>query len=247
MVFPNFKNKHLADALFHPSDYIIYRKWNKKQFPSKYLILYQSGPYNHILRKLKREYLKIPFYKKVVIVKTGKIGLVKMDGIGAPYAATLMEELIALGGKEFINVGTAGGLQHEGIFICNKAIRDEGTSYHYTPHGKYAYPDKLLTKKLEKLIKKRNLNFSVASTWTIDAPYRETKKEISHYKKEGVATVDMEASALFTIASIRKVKIASAFVVSDVLGEKWNPKFHKMNVKRTLNKLAEIGFECLSK
>lgn len=246
MTFPNFKNKHLADALFHPTDYINYRKWDKSQFPSKYLLIYQSTPYRYILRKFRGKYQKITLYSNLSIIKIGKIGVVKMGGIGAPHVTTVFEEIIALGGKQFVNIGTAGGLQHTGIFLCNKAVRDEGTSYHYAPHGKYSYPDKSLTMKLGKFIEKYNLEFTSAPTWTIDAPYRETKKEIAHYKKEGVVTVEMEASALFTVAAVRKVKIAAAFVVSDVLGEKWDPKFHKMDVKKTLNKLVEVGIKCLS-
>src|SRR3989344_4537508 len=243
MVFPNFKNKHLADALFHPTDYVNYKKWDKSQFPTKYLLIYQSTPYRHILRKFKGKYKKITLYSKLSIIKIGKIGVIKMSGIGAPYSSTIIEELIALGGRKFINIGTAGGLRHEGIFLCNKAIRDEGTSYHYIPHEKYSYPDKILTKKLGNLIKKNKLEFSIAPTWTIDAPYRETKKEAAHYKKEGVATVEMEASALFAVASVRKVKIAAAFVVSDVLGEKWDPKFHHINLKKNLDLLFEAAVD----
>ena len=96
------------------------------------------------------------------------------------------------------------------------------------------------------MLERNNLEFFTASTWTIDAPYRETKKEVVHYKKLGIATVEMEASALFAVASVRKVKVAAAFVVSDILGEKWDPQFHKLDVKKALNKLADISLKCLS-
>ncbi len=56
----------------------------------------------------------------------------------------------------------------------------------------------------------------------------------------------MEASALFAVASVRKVKIASAFVVSDILGEKWVPKFEHINVKKGLDTLFEAAVACLS-
>jgi uridine phosphorylase len=170
-----------------------------------------------------------------------------MSGIGSPNAVTVIEELIALGGKFFINRGYAGGLQNEGVFLCQKALRDEGTSYHYIKDGQYIYPDKKLTKKLEKSLKKQNLNYKKGITWTIDAPYRETKAEITHYKKQGISTVEMEASALFAVAKYRKVKIASAFVVSDTLGEKWEPKFHHRKVKESLNKLFDAAVDCLTK
>ena len=89
-------------------------------------------------------------------------------------------------------------------------------------------------------LKKKGLQFFRGVTWTIDAPYRETKAELQHYKKLGISTVEMEASAMFAVAKYRKVKIASAFVVSDILGTKWVPKFHKLDVKRTLNKLDRL-------
>lgn len=152
-----------------------------------------------------------------------------------------MEELIALGGKEFLNIGTAGGLKKEGIILCEKALRDEGTSYHYIPKGKFAYPDKSLTIRLEKLLKKINIPFMKGATWTIDAPYRETKAEIEKYSKQGIYTVEMEASALFSVAKYRNVKIASVFIVSDLLGKKWLPKFHRFNVKRAQNDLIDVA------
>lgn len=171
-----------------------------------------------------------------------------MTGIGSPHAATVFEELIALGGKEFLNIGSAGGLSDFGIFLCQKAIRDEGTSYHYLPHGEFTHPNKNLTRKLEKQLIKSKVEFQKAPTWTIDAPYRETIAEIKHYKKTGVKTVEMEASALFAVAKVRKVKIASAFVVSDILGEdKWDPQFNKKHVKQNLNKLFDVAVSCLLK
>ncbi|MEK6819674.1 MAG: nucleoside phosphorylase [Nanoarchaeota archaeon] len=240
MAYPNFKNKHLQEALFHPKDFIRYKEFEKKNFPKRYIIIYQSSAKNYFLRKYKPK--KIKEYS--IYVHKG-IGLIKMAGIGAPNAVTVFEELIALGGRRFLNIGIAGGLQQEGIFLCEKAIRDEGTSYHYIKEGKYSYPDKNLTDKFGRTLEKMKISFMKGITWTIDAPYMETKAEVNHYRKEGVSTVEMETSALFAVAKIRKVKIASAFVVSDVLGEKWDPKFHKINLRKSLNKLVDAGISCL--
>ncbi|MBM3206855.1 MAG: purine-nucleoside phosphorylase [Candidatus Staskawiczbacteria bacterium] len=243
MNYPNFLNKHLEEALFHPSDFLKDKKV-KGKFPKKYILTYQEKVKNYFIRKYKPK--KITIYRLLTIYSYKNIGFVKMTVIGSPNAVTVLEELIALGGKEFLNIGTAGGLYNEGIFLCEKAIRDEGTSHHYMPHGDFAYPDKELTEKLGKAIQNNNLDFKRGTTWTIDAPYRETKAEVAKYTKEGVATVEMEASALFTVAKYRKVKIASAFVVSDVLGDKWSPKFHKFDVRRAQNKLIDSALVCFS-
>ncbi|MAG52362.1 MAG: purine-nucleoside phosphorylase [Nanoarchaeota archaeon] len=244
MPYPNFKDKHLQEALFHPRDYIKYRKL-KKNLPKKYILTYQGTAKNYFIKKYKPK--RIKNLELVMAYRYKNMGFIFMPGIGSPHAVTALEEMIALGGKEFINIGTAGGLHKQGVFLCIKALRDEGTSYHYLPDGKFSYPDKKLTKELERSIEKLGLKYTEGTTWTIDAPYRETKKEIEHYVKEGISTVEMETSALFTVAKYRKVKIASAFIVSDVLGEKWNPGFHKFDVKRAQNILIDAAVDCLSK
>ncbi len=247
MSYPNYKNKHKEEALFHPRDFVKYRNFNKKDFPKKVIITYQSSALRYFKRKYKGKYKerKIHSQYSIYILRKNNTGLVKMNGIGAPHAVTNFEELIGLGARTFVNIGTAGGLQHEGVFLCDKAIRDEGTSYHYQPHGKYSYPDIKLTESLGRSIKKQRLNYEKSTTWTIDAPYRETKKEIKHYKKLGVTTVEMEASALFAVAKYRHAKIASAFVVSDTLIKEWKPKFHHINVVKTQNKLIDAAIDCL--
>ncbi len=244
MNYPNFKNKHLQEALFHPIDYIKYNNIRGK-FPTKYIITYQPRAKRYFLRKYKPK--KQKFYSLLTIYTYKDIGFVRMTGIGSPNAATVMEELIAMGGKTFLNIGTAGGLHSEGTFICEKALRDEGTSHHYLAKGKYVFPDKKLTEKFAKHLTEKNISYLRGATWTIDAPYRETKAEIKHYAKKGIKTVEMETSALFAVASYRKVKIASAFVVSDLLGKKWLPKFHRFDIKKAQNKLIDAGVEFLHK
>jgi purine-nucleoside phosphorylase len=242
MTFPKYKNKHLEEALINPEYYVKYRKY-PKNLPKKYIITFQSSTFNYFKRKYKPK--KVKLYSLLTIYRYKDFGFVKMTGIGSPNAVAVVEELIALGGKTFLIIGTAGGLHHEGIFLCNKALRDEGTSYHYIAHGYFITPDKKLTEKLGKFIKGNGLKYFEGTTWTCDAPYRETRAEVEKYSKKGISTVEMEASALFAVAKYRKVKIAAAFVVSDVMGEKWIPKFHKFNVRRNLNLLIDSAVKCI--
>jgi len=245
MTYPKFKDKHAERALFQPSDLLRYNGLDRVSFPDKYVFTYQTSALTHFIRKyagrLKR--LDTHSFFPVYVIKDLGIGFVRFNGIGAPNTTTFMEEFIALGGKEFINIGTAGGLKSEGVFVCDKALRDEGTSYHYLPHGDYTYPDEGLTERLKQQLTRMKQDFNIGTTWTIDAPYRETKAEVEQHRREGIVTVEMEASALFAVANYRKVKIASAFVVSDVLGKKWDPKFNHINVKQTQNKLIDVAID----
>lgn len=245
MTYPKFKNKHLEKPLFNPHDFLKYKRRNFKNFPKRWVIIWQSSIERYLKRKYRAKEIEMGFQGGIYLLNN--VGVVRIGGIGSPHAVGNIEEIIARGGKEFILVGTAGGLQDFGVFLCEKALRDEGTSYHYIPHRKFSYPHKELTERLEQNLKEFGMKIQRGTTWTIDAPYRETKAEVSHYKKKGISTVEMEASALFALAEFRKVRIAAAFVVSDLLGEeKWNPQFDAKHVKMKLNKLFEVAVKCLS-
>jgi uridine phosphorylase len=67
--------------------------------------------------------------------------------------------------------------------------------------------------------------YSSGCAWTIDTPYRETAEEARRYQQEGVICVEMEAAALFSVATWGPVQVSSAFVISDLLADAvWEPR-----------------------
>ena len=131
-------------------------------------------------------------------------------------------------------MGLAGSLQPDlrlgSVVLCDRALRDEGTSHHYTKEGKFARPSAELTKRLDQLLRRKGVDFRCGSSWTIDAPYRETVPEIRRYRREGILTAEMESSAVFTVARHLKCQAAGLFVVSDHLDERgWQPLFYESN------------------
>jgi len=234
MAFPNFKNKHLNDSVFTPEEFWAYQKkrgkYPKFKMPLGVIFCYSNRLLKYILKNHKNKKAE-GFQRGFYLLSENKIGVMGEFGIGAPISCALLEELIALGVKKFVSIGEAGALQKKikigSIVVCDKAIRDEGTSHHYIKPSKYAYASKNLTGKIKEILNKNNRKYIVGTSWTIDAPYRETVAEAKKYQKEGVATVEMEASALFSVAQFRKADIGAIFTVSDSLAElKWKPKFH---------------------
>jgi uridine phosphorylase len=143
--------------------------------------------------------------------------------IGAPVTAMVVEDLVTMGTSEFLILGTAGGLvtpELGDVVLCNKAIRDEGTSHHYLPDSVFVGPDPGLKRTLMEEMQEVGLPFRVGPTWTIDAPYRETLEELMKYSRMGILTVEMEASTLFAVSKARGAHGAAVFMVSDVLTEK---------------------------
>jgi uridine phosphorylase len=166
-----------------------------------------------------------------VIPARRSVGIAHLLGPGAPYAAIVVEELAARGARRFVIVGIAGSIQPtlaEGsIVVCTRALRDEGTSHHYARAGGFAMPSARLTSRLRAALGRAGLPVTEGGSWTIDAIYRETLSEVRRYRRMGLLTVEMEASALFSVARYLGAEAAAVFVVSDLLDETgWKPRFH---------------------
>ncbi|MGP8072619.1 MAG: nucleoside phosphorylase [Thermoplasmata archaeon] len=173
------------------------------------------------------------------------VGISYPRGVGGPAAVIRCEEMAAVGTREFIGVGFAGALSaalHPGdVVVCDRAIRDEGTSHHYAHPNVAARASVPLTRWVTQALSEADLPFQTGESWTTDAPYRETGMELRHYRGKGVLTVEMEASALFILGRHRGLHVASVLVVSDVLTDKeWLPHFHRVGDKLEAVALALI-------
>jgi uridine phosphorylase len=162
-----------------------------------------------------------------------------------------MEELVALGCRRFVSIGTAGSLQPDlavgDLLVCDRAIRDEGTSHHYQPSAKYARPWPALTEALYAALERGGHRPRRGTSWTTDAVYRETVEEARAYQAEGVAVVEMEAAALFAVADYRGVEAAAVFTVSDSLADLvWRPDFQRPEVWTGLETMFAAATTALS-
>ena len=181
--------------------------------------------------------------------RTRSVGLVSPGGIGAPGTITQCEELVASGTRDLIGVGFAGALSPDlrpgDVVVCDGAVRDEGTSHHYAPPELRAVPSASLSRWLRVALRGADVACRVGPSWTTDAPYRETAAELRHYRRRGVLTVDMEASALFIFGRVRRCRTAAVFVVSDVLSEDgWEPRFR--DVRPRLEAVATAVLRALT-
>jgi len=249
MPLPNFPNKYNETSLINGKDFWEYKKklgrYPEIDPPKGVIFTFQPNLMTYIITNYAVKKIENVFGDFYLLEQAqGNIGICGNFGIGAPIAATLLEELASFGVKSFISIGTAGALQKDlkigDVVVCDRAIRDEGTSYHYIPGEKYSHPSQGLNNKIKETIKKMGLEFNFGTSWTIDAPFRETFKEVEHYRGEGVLTVDMEASAVFAVALTLNVDAGAIFTISDYLGEReWKPYFHLTDEHlQTLFKIA---------
>jgi uridine phosphorylase len=164
---------------------------------------------------------------------------------GAPLAVIGLEKLIALGARDLWVLGWCGSIQPDlrigDMVIPRHAVSEEGTSKHY-PIGvgkALAHEDRL--DLLQRELEEKGLPFTKGPVWTTDAPYRETVKKVKNYQEAGVLAVEMELSALFTVAAYREVRLTALLVVSDELFDmKWIPGFSSSRFRKRSHLAGEI-------
>jgi uridine phosphorylase len=158
---------------------------------------------------------------------------VATTGMGAPSTAIVLEELVNLGGKVFIRVGSAGGIDPKldtgDIVVSTGSIRDDGTSPNYLRLSFPAVPDYEVLRTIINVSEgfSRNIHYGVViSEDTFYMPYSD--KEMQIFVNSGVKAIEMESGCVFIVAQYRGVKAGALFALDG-------------NV--TLNKIKSEGSE----
>jgi uridine phosphorylase len=128
--------------------------------------------------------------------------------VGASFAVLVAEELFASGCELLISVTSAGqiaGMTDPPYFVLiEKALRDEGTSYHYLPPGDFSHIGPGLLSALEEVFTHTPVSMHRGATWTTDAPFRETASSVAHCRDLAIVAVEMEAAALYAFAEAKQ-------------------------------------------
>ncbi|CAN5180303.1 hypothetical protein BH24ACT19_BH24ACT19_06010 [soil metagenome] len=124
--------------------------------------------------------------------------------VGAPFAVLVAEELFASGCRLLISVTSAGQISPAGpppyFILIERALRDEGTSYHYAPPSPYSSLQPGLKEMLHGAFEGEAVPVARGTAWTTDAPFRETATEVERHRSAGILAVEMEAAALYAFA-----------------------------------------------
>ena len=198
------------------------------------------------IASIKNSTTTFPVYKLNV---NGTELVIYQSAVGAPACVSNYEELIAMGIKNFLLVGSCGCLDDKineySIIIPTSAIRDEGTSYHYAPVSDETKIDENIVVILEETIKNLSLNYVKGKTWTTDAIFRETVDKIKKRKQQGAITVDMECSAMNIVSKFRNVNFGQIFYGADSLAsEEYDPRTFINGNFDEKKKIISIAFEC---
>lgn len=151
--------------------------------------------------------------------------------VGAPYAVMVLETLIAWGAQEIFFLGWCGSISEKvkigDIIVATSALVDEGTSGHYKNNEtRVSFPAASMLTTLNDALRQNQADFHNGVIWSTDAIYRETREKVKYFQRRDAIGVEMEISALFTVAKFRGVDLGAMAVVSDELASfKWRPGF----------------------
>ncbi len=143
--------------------------------------------------------------------------------VGAPFAVLVAEELFASGCRLIISITSAGQITPLGqppyFVLIERALRDEGTSYHYLPPAPYSVLRPELVDLVAATWADPALPLHIGATWTTDAPFRETEAMIAACRDAGILAVEMEAAALYALATAQQRDIICFAHVTNQMGQ----------------------------
>ncbi|MFH1362713.1 MAG: nucleoside phosphorylase [Candidatus Omnitrophota bacterium] len=175
-------------------------------------------------------------------VAFGIIGCV----VGSSFAVLVAEELFACGCQFLVSMTSAGQItplerQPPYFILIEKALRDEGTSYHYQLPSQYSHIDKKLLHNIANGLEKDSLGMYIGASWTTDAPFRETESAIMHARSQGILAVEMEAAALYAFASAKQKQVVCLAHVTNQMGSAQND-FEKGINNGSIDSLRVVSF-----
>src|ERR1700675_3557826 len=163
--------------------------------------------------------------------------------VGASFAVLVAEELLASGCRLLGSLTSAGQIVASGpppyFVIIDRALRDEGTSYHYAAPADFAEADSSLVERAARATSKAEPRVVVVATWTTDAPFRETAEAIEAARSKGILGVEMEAAALYAFARSSGVPVLCLAHVTNTMGQD-GMDFEKGHADGTSDALAVL-------
>ena len=161
-------------------------------------------------------------YPVYVIDYKGEKVCLAQAPVGSAPAAQFMDWLIGYGVEKIISTGTCGVLtdiEENAFLVPVRALRDEGTSYHYAPPSRYMDVHLEAISAIEQVLEQLGIPYEEVMTWTTDGFYRETAEKVAYRKEEGCEVVEMECAALAAVAQLRGVVWGQLLFTADSLAD----------------------------
>jgi DeoD family purine-nucleoside phosphorylase len=171
---------------------------------------------------------------------------VQATGMGCPSAAIVMEELIQLGVKRFVRVGTCGGLQPDlslgDLIVSITAVPADATAQHLVgnePHCPTA--DWELVHGAVHAAKEIGQSMRVGPIVSSDVFYNPDAGQYERWSQRGILAVEMEAAILFTLGALRGVQAGALLTVSDVVVEGEFKRISDEELRAAVDRMTRVA------
>ena len=135
-------------------------------------------------------------------------------------------------------------LTDSNIVVPTHAYRDEGTSYHYAPADIGDFIEVKTSGRTAEILKELGIPVVMGKTWTTDAIYRETHRNMQLRKQSGCITVEMECAGVMAMAQFRGVEAYQYLYTADNLdSEEWERRTLGALPSDTKEKFAQLALE----
>jgi 5'-methylthioadenosine phosphorylase/purine-nucleoside phosphorylase len=175
---------------------------------------------------------------------------VQATGMGCPSAAIVIEELVQLGVKRLLRIGTCGGLQPDmklgDLVVAISAVAADSTAQHLVrePHAPTA--DWELVHHAVHFAKELGKPLRVGPIVSSDLFYNPDDGQYQRWSDRGILAVEMEAAVLFTLGALRKVKAGCLLTVSDVVVEGEFVRISDKEMKAAVDQMTELALETVT-
>lgn len=210
--------RHAAQSVFDPANLLRESRRQRRLSDADIPEICVLDPDGDIVRQLRREgraarsaawacYHTDLYEFDEGVERLGIIGC----AVGASFAVLLAEQLFVSGCRFLISMTSAGQIAPLGptpyFVVIDRALRDEGTSYHYLPPAEFAEADANLVRAAIDALNRTGLRAYQGAAWTTDAPFRETAFAIEQARARGILAVEMEAAGLYAFARARRRQV----------------------------------------
>jgi uridine phosphorylase len=220
MLWPDTMKSPEGRPLLHAADLLRQGGKSLPELPSDAILLFQKSALDG--SGLALQPMQVPNLPGGLYRTRGKgsaVAVLANPGAGAPAAVIALELLAACGVRRLVAIGMAGGLQPDlqpgALVLCERAIREEGTSFHYLPPSESVRPSASLKAALATALKSGGATFQTGTSWSCDAPFRETFEKATRHAAAGALVVEMEAAGLFAAGQHLGIQVAALFSVAD--------------------------------
>ena len=176
---------------------------------------------------------------------------VQSTGMGCPSAGIVIEELVQLGVKRLLRVGTCGGLQADlelgDLIVAISAVPADQTAIHYVggePHAPTA--DWELVHGAVHAARELGRRVRVGPIASSDVFYDPDPDRAERWSQRGILGVEMEAAVLFTVGALRKVQAGCLLTVSDIIVEGEFTRISDADLRAAVDQMTELALSTIT-